>query len=107
MRLGFRKADIMAERLSVDEMASVCVAAQPGSAVFHAVNEGWTITDHLLATMSEQQAGLVTLPYRHVRPGVTDIDTRQRPPTRFDDRNNSMIMLDVMPLHELMERLGG
>jgi hypothetical protein len=101
--LGFRKPDLFTN-LTVDEMVSITVAAQPGSAVYHAVNDGWTITDHLLATMGEQQAGLVNLQNRHARPGVTD----RRPAKPADVHDHStpvkQITFDVMSIDDYKAR---
>lgn len=100
-------ADLFTPKCTPSETISIIAAAPPNTAVYHALTGGWNTTDHILATMSEQQAGLVRLPHRHSRPGVDPEELRQRPPTRLDDRNNSSIALDVLPLTELMKRLGG
>ena len=80
------------------------MAAPPGSAIYHAVNEGWTLTDHLLATLGEQQAGLAYLPHRVARPGVTDI--RPAKPARVNDhtRRVQRITFDTMTIDELEAR---
>jgi hypothetical protein len=58
------------DRFTASEVMSMIVAAPPGTSVRYVMDEGYSITDHLLATMSEQQAGLVTLQTRYSRPGV-------------------------------------
>jgi hypothetical protein len=58
------------ELLTFDEFASFVLGAAPSSALGLAVNEGWTLTDHLLATRLEQADGLIHLVGRHNRPGV-------------------------------------
>lgn len=63
-------------------MVSIVVAAQPGTAIYHAVNGGFSLTDHLLATMYEQQAGLVDPKERIARPGVTDTRSMRMPDLR-------------------------
>jgi hypothetical protein len=68
--LGFRAADMFTPRLTAGEVISIVVAAPPLSSVRDAFNEGFSTTDHLLATLSEQQAGIVRLQGRHARPGV-------------------------------------
>lgn len=57
------------------------VAAPPGTSVRYVMDEGYSITDHLLATMSEQQAGLVTLQKRYQRPGVVELTNDTAEPT--------------------------
>lgn len=84
LQLGFRKTDIFTT-LTVDEMVSIVVAAQPGTAVHHAVNGGFTTTDHLLATAMERDAGLVDISQRFVRPGVTDTRPMKPPKVNFQD----------------------
>jgi hypothetical protein len=106
LTLGYRKTD-MFTALTVDEMVAVVVAAPPGTAVHHAVNGGYTLTDHLLATMSEQQAGLVDLRARHARPGVTDVRPT-RPPDMSDySQPTKTLRFDVMPIDEFEARQRG
>jgi hypothetical protein len=91
-------------RFTVDEMISVAVHAPTGSAVFHAVNSGYTLTDHLLATMYEHQAGLVRPNTRIERPGVSDV--RPSTPANVNDHNSPVkrITFDVMTIDELEAR---
>lgn len=103
LRLGFRKADIFTT-LAVEEMVAIATAAPPGSAVYHALNEGWTITDHLLATMAEQQGGLVTLQNRMMRPGVTDIRPSRPPSVRDHSKPVVRVDFDVNSVDEFERR---
>lgn len=91
--------------LTVSEMVAIVVAAQPGTAIYHAVNGGFTVTDHLLATMYEHQAGIAHLNHRIARPGVTDI--RPSKPADIRDPNTKTILFDSMPIDELAARLKG
>jgi hypothetical protein len=81
------------------------------SALRHEMSGGLTTTDHLLATLSEQQAGLITLTKRYPRPGVTD--TRPaKPPTMNDpDAPVQHIACDTMTIEQFEARqrahLGG
>lgn len=68
--LGFRAADMFTPKLTAGEVLSIVLVAPTGSAVRHSLDEGYSVTDHLLATLSEQQEGLIRLPGRHARPGV-------------------------------------
>lgn len=68
--LGFRAVDMFTPKLTASEVMSIIVAAPAASALRWSIDEGYTITDHLLATLSEQQEGLVRLPGRHRRPGI-------------------------------------
>ena len=69
-----RSADeIDAGTLPFHELVSIVVAAPPTSSVFVAM-DGWSKTDQLLANMQEQQAGLISLPHRHNRPGVSQAE---------------------------------
>lgn len=58
--------------LSLNEFISFVLGASPYSALGVAVNDGWTKTDHLLANMQEQHAGLIKLAGRYTRPGVEE-----------------------------------
>jgi hypothetical protein len=58
------------ELLLFDEFVSFVLGAPPTSALGLAVNDGWTLTDHLLASRLEQAEGLIHLKSRHNRPGV-------------------------------------
>lgn len=90
LALGFRKSD-MFTTLTIGEMMAIVVAAPPSSAIYHAVNGGWTITDHLLATMGEQHAGLIQLQNRHLRPGVTDV--RPAKPANVHDHSKPVLRI--------------
>lgn len=97
LRLGYRTAD-MFTKLTVDEMISIVAAADPNSAVYHAVNGGFTVTDHLLATLYEHQAGLAHLSTRIARPGVTDIRPAKLPDIR--DPKTKRVTFDSMTIDE-------
>lgn len=73
------KRDLMALQRSADEidagtlpfheLVSIVVAAPPGTACFQAL-DGWSKEAQLLANLQEQDAGLIGMQRRHVRPGV-------------------------------------
>jgi hypothetical protein len=102
LALGFRAADAFTPRLPASEVISIVYAAPPNSSVHHALSGGWTITDHLLATMSEQQAGLAILPERIARPGVTDTRPTKLPDIR--DPNTKKLAFDSMTIPEFEAR---
>ena len=56
--------------LELWEFVSFILGAPPTSGVGLALSDGWTPTDHLLANMQEQDAGLIQLTSRYTRPGV-------------------------------------
>jgi hypothetical protein len=58
--------------LTLAEMVSVVVAAPPGSSVRYFLDQGWSRTDHLLANLQEQQAGVARLPQEYPRPGLQE-----------------------------------
>lgn len=89
-------------KLTASEIVSIIVGAQPGTAVYHSINKGWTTTDHLLATMSEYQAGLVSLPQRFSRPGVADVRPGKMPDIR--DPNTNRLAFDSMTIDEFEAR---
>ncbi|MFD7247774.1 hypothetical protein ACFV6Y_38235 [Streptomyces massasporeus] len=62
------------------------MAAQPGTAVYHAQNEGWTREGHLLAAQMEQQAGLLDVTRRMPRAGVPEEPPKAKAvnPNRID-----------------------
>jgi hypothetical protein len=62
-----------AELLSFHEFVSFVLGAPPTSALGLSVNQGWTLTDHLLASRLEQADGLIHLVGRHNRPGVDPV----------------------------------
>lgn len=98
---GCRRRDIF-DRFTVDEMVSIVVAAQPGTAVYHAISGGWTISDHLIATLYEHQAGLASLPNRIPRPGVTDLRPGRLPDLR--DPKTKKLLFDSMTIDEFEAR---
>lgn len=70
--------DILTERLPLKTMLAIICPSPPGTAVRWALDEGWTRTDHLLANLAEQNAGLIDLGRRHPRPGVQQTESQAR-----------------------------
>ena len=71
LALGYRTED-MFTTLTLADMVSIVVGAPPGSSVRHWLDEGWSRTDHLLANMQEQSAGVAKLPEAYARPGIEE-----------------------------------
>ena len=69
LTLGYREADV-GTRLDVGEMVAIVCAAPAGTAVRWALEQGWSREAHLLANLTEREAGLVNLPGRYPRPGI-------------------------------------
>lgn len=59
--------------IDIADLVSIVMASPPGSAVRHAIEDGWSHTDHLLANLAEQGAGLSHLPAPYRRPGATPV----------------------------------
>jgi hypothetical protein len=71
--LGFSGTeDVGTPKLSLWKFAAIVLASPPNSAVYHAETRQGTMSPEaqLLANLSEQQAGLMTLPSRYDRVGV-------------------------------------
>ena len=73
LSLGYKTED-MFTTLSVAEMVAIVQAAPPDSSIRFFMDGGWTRTDHLLANMQEDSAGLANLSSPYERPGVDDED---------------------------------
>lgn len=69
LTLGYRESDI-GTRLDLGEMIAVVCAAPAGTAVRWALEQGWSREAHLLANLTEREAGLINLPSRYPRPGI-------------------------------------
>lgn len=65
--------DIFTDVLPLAKLLAIIVPSPPGTAVRWSLDKGWTLTDHLLANLGEQGAGLIELQGRHPRPGVSDV----------------------------------
>lgn len=52
------------------ELLPICLAAHPGTALFHRVSGGWDRTAEMVANQLEYQAGHVQVARRFPRPGV-------------------------------------
>jgi hypothetical protein len=72
-------------------MLAIVVGADPNSAVYHAANGGFTLTDHLLATKE-----------RIARPGVTDLRPGRIPDIR--DPKLRKMTFDSMTIEEYEAR---
>jgi hypothetical protein len=58
--------------LSFAKMVSIVVASPPDSSLRWYIDGGWNRTDHLLANLQEQRAGIATLNQPYYRPGGPD-----------------------------------
>jgi hypothetical protein len=67
------------DELTFRQFVSFVLGAEPSSALGQAVCEGWTATDHLLANMMEQHAGLISLDRRYPRPGLPEAPEPEQP----------------------------
>jgi hypothetical protein len=79
-------------------MLSIVMGADHSSALYRELNDGFTLTDHLLASMYENQAGLVAPKERIARPGVTDLRPAKMPDVR--DPKTKKLMWDSMTIPE-------
>jgi hypothetical protein len=75
--MGLDADDIGTSKLPVTKLISIVLAAPPGTACHHFNPDAWSRTDELIATLGEQQAGVVTLNGRYARPEVDS--TTQKP----------------------------
>jgi hypothetical protein len=100
LALGFTRKDMFTDRLTTPAMMAIACASHPGTAVYHSITEGWTTEAHLLANLSEQQAGLVELQARHDRPGVADL--RPSKPVSIHAAPAGRIAFDVTTIAEFV-----
>lgn len=98
IQLG-KDEDFDAGRLPVSKLGSIVLAAQPGTATYHALNGGWTPEAHLLANQLEQRAGLLDVTRRTPRPTVADEPAQPKPANP-----NRVVPFDSLPIEEF-ERL--
>ena len=84
------------------ELISIAAACHPGTAVYHSITGGYGTAEHLLATALEHQAGLVSLPQRIARDGVTDLRPMRLPDIR--DPKTKKLMFDSMTIEEYEAR---
>lgn len=80
LSLGYRADDIGTPKLTLWELISIVIASPIGSAVREKMDGGWTPTDHMIANLAEQQAGITELTGRYPRPGVTLQEAHTRSP---------------------------
>lgn len=96
--------DIGTPKLPVTKLISIVLAAPPGTACHHFSPDAWSRTDELLATLSEQQAGVVTLNARYARPQVDS--TPQKPYSELAALPSYRgIVLEAHPADEFTVRL--
>jgi hypothetical protein len=102
---GCHKRDMFTARLQLDEVIALCVANYPGTATYYAINNGWTTADHLLATMVEQDAGLIRIASRAPRPGITDTPGPKKAPAPLrKEAGIQRISFTAMPLSEFVTK---
>lgn len=85
--------------LSLNEFASLLLAATPDSAIGVVRTEGWSLTDHLLANLCEIQSGLIGLKSRLTRPGVDYDEVPEDLPD--GERSFNDVRLESMTVDEL------
>lgn len=96
--------DIGGPKLPLTKLISIVLAAPPGSACHHFNPNAWSRTDELLATLGEQQAGVVSLNARYPRPEVDS--TPIKPATELSRAAPYRgIVLDALPNDEFTVRL--
>jgi hypothetical protein len=96
--------DIGTARLPITKFISIVLAAPPGTACHHFNPNAWSRTDELLATLGEQQAGVVSLNARYARPEVDSAPLRPNTElTRAQPYRG--ITLDSLPNDEFTVRL--
>lgn len=101
--LGFT-ADDIGVKLDDCQLISIVLAAPPGTACHHFNPNAWSRTDELLATLGEQQAGVVTLSGRYERPQVDS--TPRKPASVLDGMTPYRgVVLDALPNDEFMVKL--
>lgn len=102
--LGKDPDDAFTDALPLGQMVAIIVPSPPGTAVRWALDEGWTRTDHLLANLAEQWAGLTSLGRRHPRPGVAEEASRANQATRIETRpgrtSDKVVGFDSMTMEE-------
>lgn len=98
LQLGYRKSDWFTS-LSTYDMIAIVIGADHNSALFYALNDGFGLTDHLLATMYEHQNGFE---HRIARPGVTDLRPKRMPDIR--DPNTKRLTFDPMTIDQFETR---
>lgn len=86
LALGYQPDDILTDVLPLASMLAIIIPSPPGTAVRWSLDEGWTRSDHLLANLAEQGAGLIGLGRRHPRPGVPEEAPRANRATRIEAR---------------------
>jgi hypothetical protein len=101
--LGYH-ADDIGTKLTTCELISIVLAAQPGTAVQHFNPNSWSRTEELIANLTEQQAGLLSLNARYARPKVDP--TPVKPRSEFDTLPPYKgIVLEPMPVDEFTAKL--
>ena len=101
LALGYHADDIGTSKLTLWELISIVCAAPPGSAVHHATGS-WSKESEMLANLSEQQAGLLSVNGRYERPGV-----QYQPVTRtsINEKPAFGITMQAMTPEELTAKL--
>jgi hypothetical protein len=99
LALGYRRRDIFTE-LDLGEMLSIVVAAPPDSSVRYFVDQGWSREAHLLAALTEHQAGITQIPQAYDRPGI---DERRIDPSRMAPDGSELFRGEVMTWDEMDE----
>ena len=104
LALGFTFDDI-GTKLSCCQLISIVLAAPPGTAVHHFDPNAWSRTDELIATLTEQAAGVVHLNARYPRPEVDSTPVKKVDKFLGGLENYRGIELDALPADEFTVKL--
>lgn len=102
--MGLDADDIGGPKLDDCKFISIVLAAPPGTSCHHFNPNAWSRTDELIATLSEQQAGVVTLNGRYERPEV-DSTPQKRPSVLDGMMSYRGVVLDALPNDEFTVKL--
>ena len=100
LSMGFRAGDIFTDRLTLEEMVAIVVAAPPSSSLRYFIDAGWTREAHLLANLTEQGAGIANIESPYERPGLDD---RKFDPSQLAPDGGRLFKADVMTWDEMDE----
>lgn len=97
-------ADDIGVKLDDCQLISIVLAAPPGTACHHFNPNAWSRTDELIATLGEQQAGVVTLNGRYQRPQVDSTPVKR--PSMLDGMTPYRgVVFDALPADEFTVKL--
>jgi Family of unknown function (DUF5361) len=101
---GYRWADVGTKRFPFDQFLSFVFHAPPGTALYHSINQGWTVNDYLTTDVLEDLDLLLWTKTKDAQKNRNRPKRRPRPTS--EQAKSGKQKNETMTVEEYMKRTG-